>query len=138
MFISCNKTSITHAVVPVRPPDTIRLTTDDVPANVYICGYNSRSNTNGIVQYWNNGKITSLTDSSKEFFATSISVSGNDVYIAGQENQRENVYARYGKNGAIASLGGTTNFGQATSVFASDGNVYIGVNEANRLPNDSF
>ncbi len=55
-------------------------------AHVYVAGYESNG-TNNVAKYWIDGQEIKLSDGTSSAFATSIFVSGNDVYIAGSEDR---------------------------------------------------
>jgi hypothetical protein len=68
--------------------------------------------------YWKNGVETVLQSSAANAFASSIYVSGNDVYIAGYEyNQGQPRYAVYWKNGVEVKLTDGSNETVATSIY---------------------
>lgn len=65
-------------------------------ASVYIAGYVSNG-MNEIAALWKDGVVTRLTDGSQDASASSVFVSGNDVYVAGQVYNGTAYVARYGK-----------------------------------------
>jgi hypothetical protein len=93
-----------------------------------------------IAQYWKDGVATPLSDGTKNAEALSVSVSGEDVFVAGYENEVSgSLYddptkmPKYWKNGISVPLNvfdfgvGVSNGtnGAAMSVFGRNGNAYI-------------
>jgi hypothetical protein len=68
--------------------------------------------------YWKNGVETVLHSSAANAFASSIYVSGDDVYVAGYAyNTGQPSYAVYWKNGVEVKLTDGSNQTVATSIF---------------------
>jgi hypothetical protein len=68
--------------------------------------------------YWKNGVETVLPHSAANSFASSIYVSGNDVYVAGYEyDTGQAKYAVYWKNGVEVKLTDGSTETIATSIF---------------------
>ncbi|HET6721374.1 MAG TPA: hypothetical protein VFH07_01435 [Chitinophagaceae bacterium] len=92
---------------------------EDQPANVFVLGEeNGATGLNYI--YWKNSDPVNLPDDSYHVY--SIAVSGNDVYVAGQ-----NWYYRatYWKNGIAVPLSKDSMIGRAFSIVVSGNDVYV-------------
>src|SRR5688572_533413 len=85
----------------------------------------------GRAAYWKNGNFVSLTNNSAMYgIAKSITVSGNDVYIAGYERNNNGFpypIVKYWKNGTEVSLTAGTpyNYGLGNSIYVSGSDVYV-------------
>ena len=102
VFCSCQK-EISHEVV-------------NTEVDVYVAGFEEKGS-GYVAKYWKNGQAIELTDGTTNAAATSISVSGNDVYVCGSIEGN----AVYWKNGNPVTLGA----GNATSITVSGNDVYV-------------
>jgi hypothetical protein len=100
--------------------------------SVYVAGSERAVGTsNRVAKYWKDGVAIALSDSTKNADAYAVYVNGNDVYVAGFENNGTKDVAKYWKNGvAIALTNGNTN-AIAKSIFVSGSDVYVVGNEYN-------
>lgn len=100
--------------------------------NVYVAGYDYNATTHAInAVYWKNGSEVILSNPSHNAYATSIVVSGKDIYVAGYEVDDSNYTARYWKNGVAVSLTSGAHNAWATSIAVSGANVYVSGYESN-------
>jgi len=106
-----------------------------LPADIYMAGQE-----NSVAKYWKNGQQVSLSSSpSTNSLATSITVIGNDVYVAGWEGDYLNYNsnkAKYWKNGQEVSLTGATGSG-ANSIAVNGNDVYVAGWEINGSGTDA-
>ncbi len=93
--------------------------------DVYLAGYDKGYGEEYRAAVWKNGKIQLLTDNvSGENYAYSVFVAGNDVYVAGQLNQKPALW----KNGIIQELklpAESLNQGDAQAVAVLGSDVYV-------------
>ena len=85
--------------------------------DVYVAGFEIRNR--NIPEYWKNGNLVILSDKTLPGSTTGIYVSGNDVYVAGDEQMAE-----YWKNGSRLVLN-TSLHSSAWSIFVSVNDVYL-------------
>jgi hypothetical protein len=101
---------------------------NDEPRDVYVAGIkktNIVGNQNPML--WNKRIETILTsNNTSETGATSVFVSGTDVYVAGHD--RNYYIARYWKNGIPVDLTDSQNGGQANSIVIDGTNVWLAGN----------
>ena len=100
--------------------------------NVYVAGndYNATTHATNAV-YWKNGNEVVLSDPNHNAFATSIVISGKDIYVAGYEVNDTNYVAKYWKNGVAVSLTSGAHNALATSIAVSGADVYVSGYESN-------
>jgi hypothetical protein len=95
---------------------------NNAAVDVYVAG-----NQNSQATYWKNGQAVTLRAAHPDSHATSIAVSGNDVYVAGWEGDDfmyGNNVAKYWKNGQEVLLTGPIG-ASATSIAVAGGDVYV-------------
>ena len=97
--------------------------------NVYVCGNAAYAMPPSLgggdateAVYWKNGVMTKLGNAPS--YASAISISGTDIYIAGNAEVNNNYVAVYWKNGNLISLGDIPH-STATSLAISGTDVYV-------------
>lgn len=70
-----------------------------------------------MAKYWKNGTVTSLTDGTRYAEANAIQIIGNDVYVAGyEEDSNYNSDAKYWKNGTGIKVGTGNHYSFITGI----------------------
>lgn len=99
----------------------------DAQQNLHAVGFHM--NSKGVLSavYWKNSTPVFLTDSTESVFsvATSIAISGNDVYISGYTQKEGKEIAVYWKNQEITELTQGLTHANATDIFVSGNDVYV-------------
>lgn len=87
--------------------------------NIYVGG-----SAGGAAQYWKNGIAVNLPNGTQ---GRSIYVSGNDVYVAGQQNLGGGIYqvAKYWKNGIAVNLTDEINYSGANDIYVLGNDTYV-------------
>ncbi len=90
--------------------------------NIYVAGSEG-----GVAQYWKNRSLVNLSNGQNTGHATSIYVSGNDVYVAGQEYLGGGIHqiAKYWKNGIAVNLTDGVSYAGANDIFVSGNDKYV-------------
>jgi hypothetical protein len=99
------------------------------PLNVYVAGYREANGANGNVDtatYWKNGAPVALSNGTSNAHASSIILSGSDIYVTGDMDEGMNNAAVYWVNGKLVTLTNGMSDAFASSVVVSGGNVYVG------------
>ena len=86
--------------------------------DIYVAGYD-KSGTNAVAKVWKNKKAIFKTDGTKDAFANSVYVVGEDIYVAGEEGKAAKVW----KNGE--ELYELVDKGIAYSMVVYNGDVYV-------------
>lgn len=103
-------------------------------SDIYAAGFEMMPATGWLVaKYWKNGIGKNLTDGSHYAAAFSITVSGEDVYVCGQEVNSSSIsVAKYWKNGVGVSLTDGTNDAIANTIIVSGSDIYISGQDGNK------
>jgi len=93
--------------------------------NVYVAGreYNDQGDT--VATLWTNGKARHLADGAYSSHASSVTVSGSDVYVAGWASDATREQAVVWKNGESWVLGSQEANASASTVVVANGRVYV-------------
>ena len=100
---------------------------------VYAAGYEQGGSTY-IAKYWKDGTEVKLSDGTKAAYASSIVVSGSDVYVAGYEknaNGNDILIAKYWKNAEPINLTDGSRNAIASSITVAGSDVYVAGYESN-------
>ena len=87
--------------------------------DIYIAGVGQNKDGRAVASYWKNDSIVNL--SNIQSYAYAIAVSGEDVYVAGQESG----VATYWKNGLKVPLTSQSINSSAFSIYISGSEVYV-------------
>jgi hypothetical protein len=74
---------------------------------------------------WKNGEALPLTNEELDAFASSVFVSGGDVYVAGSQTAKKKPTAVLWKNGEAQLLGDGKRLSSVRSVFVAGDDVYV-------------
>ena len=86
----------------------------------------------GVAKLWKNGEAQDITDGTYDATANSVFLAGDDVYVAGRENNEQGIsVVKLWKNGVAQNLTDGTMDGRANSVYVSDNDVYVAGTERN-------
>jgi hypothetical protein len=109
----CGSGSASKVPPPPQPPD------------VYVAGYETNSSNLEIAKYWKNRTPVVLGAGTYSSLATSVAVSGANVYVAGREGSATHDFAKYWLNGEAVPLSDGTGDGYASSIFVDGSDVYV-------------
>lgn len=104
---------------PIPPQSSVPVFPDPRKPDIYIAGVGLNKSGVAVATYWKNDSAVSL--SSIQSYAHSIAVSGDDVFVVGQQHG----VATCWKNGSAVPLTNQTDYSSAFSVFVSGDDVYI-------------
>ena len=96
-----------------------------VVTDVYAAGFETDDTGIEIAKYWKNGQAVVLGAGTFNSTANSITVSGNDVYVAGIQGNGTNFVAKYWKNGVPVELTDGTKSAFVHSIAVSGTDVYV-------------
>lgn len=127
-FAACNEEESKDIVpVIVKPTDPVGGTIDDVNHIVYAT-FNENVNHKTVANILTACGPVTLSDGTKNAYATGLSISGNDFYISGYEdNSNGTPYAKYWKNSEIVLLTDSTSTTGATAadIEVVDDDIYV-------------
>jgi hypothetical protein len=106
------------SITPVQPPPIV------LP-DVYVAGYELNAAGNDVAMVWKNGVGLALTNGNFGAYATSVTVSGSDVYVAGVESNGSATVAMVWKNGSATALTDGTLEAAANQIIVSGSDVYV-------------
>ena len=117
------------ALTPTVELGIIPICTSTTTGDIYIAGFATVNSTtpNNSVTYWKNGVATVLSDGTKNGLGYGMFVQGNDVYVAGQEDDNATGFniARVWKNGVPTNLTDGTGYAQVKSIQISGTDIYV-------------
>lgn len=93
--------------------------------DIYLSGYEKNGLYNNSAYYWKNGQKVKLENVDKSNIASSIFVSGSDIYILGNTTYREQKMVWYWKNGDAVFLKKGNKIAEADDIIVFGDDVYV-------------
>jgi hypothetical protein len=106
-----------------------------LPTHVYAAGFERIDSGLELAMLWKDGTSAILGQPANGSRATSVAVSGPNVYVSGVEGNGTQDVAKYWRNGVPVELTDGTQRGFATSIYISGTDIYVAGGEQPALGN---